>query len=116
MREPARDRERLQHILDAIGMVKEFTVGITREELFENKMRYFAVVKNIEIIGEAANMLTKEFREAHTELPWPSIIAMRNVIVHDYVNVHEDLLWDTILYALDPLEGQVKKYIEAFQP
>lgn len=88
---------------------------MSREELFENKMRYYAVVKNIEIIGEAANMLTKEFRDIHAELPWASIIGMRNVIVHDYVNVSEELLWDTIVYDLKPLESQVKEYLTSWK-
>lgn len=115
MRDPSRDKERLVHIIDAISLIKEFTAGVSREELFENKMRYYAVVKNIEIIGEAANMLTKEFREIHTELPWASIIGMRNVIVHDYVNVSEEMLWDTIVYDLDSLENQVRAYLTSWK-
>lgn len=112
MREPARDKERLLHMLEAISNIKDFTQGITREVLFSDKMRYFAVVKNIEIIGEAAHMLTEDFRGSHTELPWKAIIGMRNVIVHDYINIHEDLLWETIQNDLAPLENQLKEYLK----
>ncbi len=115
MREENRNKERLQHILDAIAMVREFTDGISKELLFTDKMRYFAVIKNIEIIGEAAYMLTLEWKEAHTELPWKAIVGMRHVIVHDYINIHEDLLWDTVTNDLDPLEMQIKKYLSEFE-
>ena len=113
MREPARDKERLQHMLDAINNIHEFTDNVSREQLFADKMRYYAVVKNVEIIGEAANMLSFEFRESHTELPWKAIVDMRNVIVHDYINIHEDLLWDTIQNDIKFLETQLSRYINS---
>lgn len=112
MREQVRDKERLLHILDAIANVKEFTDNISRETLFRDKMRYYAVVKNIEIIGEASYMLSNEFKELHTELPWKAIVGMRHVIVHDYVNIHEDLLWDTVTNDLAPLKQQIESYIK----
>ena len=115
MREPARDRERLLHIQEALSNIKEFTDGIIREQLFSDKMRYFAVVKNIEIVGEAANMLTLEFREKHCDLPWKAIIGMRNVIVHDYINIHEDLLWDTVKNDIPELEKHISAYLKEFQ-
>ena len=99
-------------MLEAISNIREFSQNISREVLFSDKMRYFAVVKNIEIIGEAAHMLTEDFRSSHSELPWKAIIGMRNVIVHDYINIHEDLLWDTIQNDLDPLENQLKEYLK----
>ena len=101
------------HILEAISNIREFTSGISRDVLFTDKMRYFAVVKNIEIIGEAAHMLTEEFRNNHTELPWRAITGMRNVIVHDYINIHEDLLWDTVQNDLDPLDMQIREYLKS---
>ena len=87
---------------------------MTRSQFFSDKMRYFAVVKNIEIIGEAANMLTIAFREQHKDLPWRAIVGMRNVIVHDYINIHEDLLWTTITNDLDELELHITDYLKEF--
>lgn len=113
MRETARDRERLLHMLDAICNIEEFTTSISRQQLFGDKMRYYAVVKNVEIIGEAANMLTQEFRDTHTELPWRAITGMRNVIVHDYVNIHEDMLWDTIQNDVPVLKNQINIYLSS---
>lgn len=113
MREPARDKERLLHMLEAIKNIEEFTHEVSREQLFHDKMRYFAVVKNIEIVGEAANMLTLEFKNSHTELPWKAITGMRNVIVHDYVNIHEDILWDTIQNDVPALKKQLAIYLKS---
>ncbi len=102
-------------MIEAINNIEEFTRDITREQLFHDKMRYFAVVKNIEIIGEAANMLTLEFKKTHTELPWKAIIGMRNVIVHDYINIHEDLLWETIQDDVPYLKSQILIYLNSMQ-
>ena len=70
MREAGRDKERLLHIKEAIGRIKRYMDGVTVESLKHDDMRYYAVVKNLEIIGEAANMLTKEFRTEHPATQW----------------------------------------------
>lgn len=98
-------------MMEAISNIREFTLGVTYDQLFSDKMRYFAVVKNIEIIGEAANMLTYDFREKHNDLPWKAIVGMRNVIVHDYINVHKDLLWYTVSNDIDELEKHISAYL-----
>lgn len=84
MRERIRDLERLHHIDECIDNVMAFLKDKTFEEMEADKMCLHAVVYNIMIIGEAANMLTKEFREEHPEVPWRSITDMRNVLVHGY--------------------------------
>ena len=70
MREALRDIDRLLHIKERIGNVMNFLEGKTFEDMKSNIMCYHAVVHNIMIIGEAANLLTKEFRDNHTEVPW----------------------------------------------
>ena len=75
-------------------------------------MMYYAVVKNIEIIGEASNMLTEEFRDKHPQTPWKQVNGMRNYIVHEYFQVDNSVVWDVITDDLPLLEQQVKEYIE----
>lgn len=70
MREPNRDKGRLQDIIQAADNVISFTEGFSMEELLSDKLRYLAVVKNVEIIGEASYMLSSEFKESHSEIPW----------------------------------------------
>lgn len=70
MRERLRGKDRLNHILAAIDRVLRCTKGKTHDDFITDDMMYYAVVKNIEIMGEAANMLTPEFTDSHPETPW----------------------------------------------
>ncbi len=70
MREPVRDPARLEHMIQAIERINSFVSGKTQDEIQRDGVLYYAIVKNIEIIGEAAYMLTPEFRDAHPETPW----------------------------------------------
>ena len=84
MREPLKDPKRLQDILEAIDTIFQY-VGDDDMSLFvADKMRYHAVVYNIMIIGEAANLLTREFKENHPLTPWRQITGMRNFLIHGY--------------------------------
>lgn len=112
MREPARDKGRLQDILQAIEYVKQFTEGLSYDEFLKDKRTYFAIVKNVEIVGEAAYMLSSEFKEQHPELPWKAIINMRHVLVHGYTNIMPEILWETVQEDLDPVEQQVIEYLK----
>lgn len=112
MREPLKDRVRLEHIQDAIVNVFNFTGGKTSVDLSDDKMMFYAVVKNLEIIGEAAYRLTKVFREEHSDTEWDGIIRLRNVLVHDYYQVNHQTVWDIISHDLKPLQNQVAKYLK----
>ena len=111
MRETARDRERLLHIKDAINRIKRYVDGVPVDNLRKDDMRYYAVVKNIEIIGEAANLLTVEFREAHPATPWKMIIGMRNYITHEYFQVKFSVVREVLTLDLPELEEQINAYL-----
>lgn len=111
MREHSRDIERLQHIVDSIAHIEDFLRGKTIEQMRDDVMCYHAVVYNIMVIGEAANMLTKVFRESHTDIPWRQIIDMRNVLVHGYYNTSPLFVWETYTNDLPFLKERVEKYI-----
>ena len=84
MREHSRDRGRLEDLLRYGRNVEHIVSDITFDEFVQDIRCYYATMKNIEVIGEAANMLTRHFRETYSELPWRQIISMRNVLVHGY--------------------------------
>ena len=107
MREPERDIGRLQDILQAADNIISFTEGHSREELNADKLRYYAVVKNVEIIGEAAYMLSLDFKEKYEHIPWKDIIRMRHVLVHGYATILPELLWNTALTEVPELKKQV---------
>lgn len=114
MREPAKDIVSLQHILQAIERIKKFSSEKSFEDFVGDDMMYYAVVKNIEIIGEAANFLTDSFRRDHPQTQWKMVIGMRNYIVHEYFQVDNTVVWEVISYDLPELEQQILTYIEEF--
>lgn len=111
MKEPERDQGRLQDIIEAADNIISFTVGLSQEELQVDKLRYYAVVKNVEIIGEASYMLTPEFKESHSEIPWDDIIRMRHVLVHGYATILPELLWQTALNDVPKLMRQIQELV-----
>lgn len=112
MREPTRDKERLIHIKEAIDRIARYINGVTMEELMADDMRYYAVVKNIEIIGEAANMLTFEFRDNHPETPWKMIVGMRNYLTHEYFQIKQDVVREVLIQDLPELATQIENYMK----
>lgn len=113
MRERINDRGRLEHILLAIGNVEEFLQGYDYDRFIADKILYYAVVKNVEIVGEAAYMLSLGFKAEHTDTPWDQIEKMRHVLVHGYYQILPDVLWLTIHYDLPPLKANVLNYLSA---
>lgn len=111
MREPLRDRERLEHILAAIDRVMRYTKGKTMADLVADDMMYYAVVKNIEIMGEAANLLTPQFTTEHPETPWKMVRGMRNYIVHEYFQIDSAVVWDVVSNNLSELREQITRYL-----
>ena len=81
-------------MLQAIERICRYTKGKNFEDFIADDMMYYAVVKNIEILGEASNMLTEEFRQAHPKTPWKQVNGMRNYIVHEYFQVDNNVVWD----------------------
>lgn len=111
MREPLRDRSRLEHILDAINRLQTYAGCLTREDLEKDVLRYYGIVKNIEIIGEAARMLSVAFTSSHPEVNWRSIAGMCNFFVHEYFQVDSDTVWNVIHGDIIELKSQVTQYL-----
>jgi uncharacterized protein with HEPN domain len=111
MREHSRDRGRLEDIVKYAQNVNIIISGISYEAFTKDIRIYYSVMKNIEVIGEATNMLTRHFRETHTELPWRQIVSMRNVLVHGYAQVSDADLWQTATNDIQPLCEQVQRYL-----
>ena len=94
---------RLRHMLDAAREALSFVVGRNSEDLGRDRMLVLALVKEIEIIGEAASRISDESRKALPRIPWPKIIAMRNRLIHAYADVDLSIVWDTLTGALPEL-------------
>lgn len=111
MRELVRDKDRLTHIIEAIDRILENAQGTTLEELEKDSLRFYGIVKNIEIIGEAAFKLTKAFRTLNPDTPWDLISRMRHVLVHEYYQIDVDQVWYVMQNDLAPLKEQIQASI-----
>jgi len=108
MREKIRDKSRLEHIIESIDNIFEFTENVSLEQFAANKMMWYAVFKNLEIIGEASYMLTNELREKYTEIEWEKIIGLRHVLVHGYYTINANIVWKIVENDLIPLKEKIK--------
>ncbi|MCK4282877.1 MAG: DUF86 domain-containing protein [Candidatus Brocadiae bacterium] len=97
------DRIRLQHMLDAARDALSFAEGRVREDLEADRQLALAVVKCVEIIGEAASQVSPETQGELPELPWPKMVAMRHRLVHTYYDINLDVVWSTLGEDLPPL-------------
>ena len=111
MRERARDKGRLKDIIEYSDNVARFIKGYSFESFVADKMIYYSVMKNVEIVGEAAYMLSKAFKKAHPTTPWKTVQGMRHVLVHDYAHIVSETLYDTAVNGIPELREQVAKYL-----
>ena len=111
MKERLKDKMRLEHILEAIDRLQNHAGSLSREELESDVLRYYGIVKNIEIIGEAARMLSDDFKNARPEVPWLSIANMRNFLVHEYFQVDSDTVWAVIHSDIVELKVNIVRYL-----
>lgn len=111
MREPLKDKNRLEHILDAIETISQRTSGMSFEDFIADKVVYGGIVYYTMIIGEAAYKLSRDFVAIHPEVTWQDIADMRHHLVHGYYQVDSRIVWDVIQHDLQPLHSQIKKLL-----
>jgi len=109
MRGKIGDRERLGHILDAIAEIESYTVNIDFKEFIANSMMRFASIKQIEIIGEAANYITPETKDLFSDIEWKQIIGMRHILIHEYFGVDANLVWQVIVSDIPVLKAAITR-------
>jgi uncharacterized protein with HEPN domain len=111
-----RDRVRLHHLADALNSAIRFARGRERGDLDTDEMLLFALVRAVEIAGEAANQVTAETRALLPDLPWSSIIGMRNRLVHAYFDINRDILSTTVTDAAPSLAERLQKVLAEGKP
>ena len=111
MKHPERVEDYLEHITQAIDRAMQYIASLDSAQALEaNSLITDAVIRNIEIIGEAANRIQRqapEFVSAHPDLPWIQIRGMRNKMIHNYFDVHLDVVWNTIKEDFPRLQQQI---------
>ena len=111
MREIARDKGRLEDIIEYSKNVTMLIEGYSFEKLIADKRTYSSVMKNVEVVGEAAFMLTKAFKKKHPATPWKFVQGMRHVLVHDYATIDDRELYNTAVNDIPVLKEQVEHYL-----
>jgi len=105
------DAIRLRHMLDAAKEARSFIENKSRSSLDSDRQLELALVKCIEIIGEAANKITDECRKELPQIPWANIIGMRNRLIHAYFDINRDILWTTVNEDLPALIAELEKIV-----
>lgn len=99
--------EFLQDILDTIADIEIFTENVELEAFQANREKVLAVVKSIEILGEAVKKVPDDIRNQYPDIPWKSIAGMRDVLVHEYWGIDVNIIWATVQEGLPPLKATI---------
>ena len=111
MRPEDRDTGCLWDMLDAARTVRDFTTGVGLDEYRADRKLQLAVERAIEIIGEAARLVSASFKEKHPEIPWQQIIAQRHVLAHDYGEISHDRIWLVATRRIPDLIHQLEPFL-----
>jgi uncharacterized protein with HEPN domain len=106
------DRVYLAHIRDAIERIEAYTVG-GRERFFAESVVQDAVIRNLEVIGEAVKGLSDDLRSSNSDVPWKQIAGMRDVLIHHYFGVKLETVWQVVVDHVPPLRERVSKLLNA---
>ena len=115
MRGKIGDKERLGHILDAIAEIEGYTSSVEFKDFLANSKMRFASIKQIEIIGEAANYVTPETKTLFSDIEWKQIVGMRHILIHEYFGVDAGLIWQVIINDIPRLKEAIERITLDFQ-
>jgi len=105
-------RDYLQDILDTIDIAQQFVAGMTFADFQADQKTVFAVIRAIEVIGEAVKKLPNELRCKYTSIEWRAMAGMRDRLIHNYFGVDYDIVWDVVVNKLPALEREIRLILE----
>ena len=103
----------LDDILEASQRIRSYTAGLSLSELRADQKTIDAVVRNLEVMGEAIKKLPAEVRDRHPDVPWKKIAGLRDILIHEYFGVDLDIIWDVVQTKLPALTEQVAAILSA---
>ena len=106
-----KDDSNLWDMIDAAKAIKAFVSGRSLNDYLNDRMLRGAVERHLEIIGEAAGRISQEFRNAHPEIPWQKIVGLRNVLIHEYGDIEDVLVWEVASIHIRDLIGKLEGLI-----
>ena len=102
----------LEDILTNIADIESFVKDIPREKLEQNKLRTKAILRSLEVIGEAVKQIPQNLRDKHPKVPWRDVAGMRDVLIHAYFGIEQDQVWGVIVKDLPVLKKEVIKMLK----
>jgi uncharacterized protein with HEPN domain len=102
----------LDDILEAIHQIRTYLEDQDEETFKKDRKTQDAVIRNLEIIGEAAGKLPEQMRKGETEIDWRKITGLRNILIHEYFGINLPIVWDVIQNKLGPLESSCRRLME----
>ena len=110
-----RNLDYINDIIDSIASIEKFINGIDFENFKNDYKTIYAVVRALEIIGEAAKNISAEMKKKRPEIPWKNISGMRDKLIHEYFGVNKNVVWDTIKRDLPDLKEKIEKLKEIYE-
>jgi len=104
----------LEHMVESINDIESFSRGVSKEELGKNREKLNAIVRSIEIIGEAAKNIPISFKKEHPKVSWKEIVGARDVLIHHYFGIDLNILWEIIKKDIPILKKQIIEIKEKF--
>lgn len=105
-------RIHLKYIFEAIQILEAYTEGVSSETFSQSIQLQDAVIRRLEIIGEAAKKIPDDFRAEYAIIPWRKMAALRDVLAHDYITLRLETIWQTVINDVLPLKEAVQKIIQ----
>ena len=99
----------IEHILDSINAIERFSRNLNKEKLISNRLRQDAIIREIEIIGEAVKNISEDIKNKHQEVKWRDIAATRDKMIHHYFGVDLNIVWDIVKINLPDLKNKILK-------
>ena len=99
----------LEHILDRANKIIQFTEGMDENDFLNDEKTQSAVIRELEVIGEATKRISEDYKNKHNEIPWKLMSGMRDVLIHDYEGIDPYTVWDTIQQNIPTLIEQLQK-------
>jgi uncharacterized protein with HEPN domain len=100
------------HIFDAAMSIETQMCGVTRKQFNDSELLQGFVERKLEIIGEATKRIPDDFKKQYPEIPWKDMAGMRDILIHQYTGVDEDIVWKTVIQKIPPLREQIEKILQ----